>query len=230
MKKEAEDSGALTQALLLDRLRQLIIDGEYEPGMALSEAKLSSEFGVSRTPVRECLKQLQSEGLVEIRSKVGSFVRITSRREIVEMFEVKEALEGLAARLMAGRGQTAELDILERNVLAAERAAAADDHAEYERLVAEFHQTLLQGADNTKLSDHYRTLMNQLAYPRLVSRSLSHPGRLTQSVQEHRRIFELIRDRDGYRAEHAMRDHVASSAREILSESPRMAAPTAVAS
>ncbi|GAA3776485.1 GntR family transcriptional regulator [Microbacterium kribbense] len=204
------------QTFLVDHLRQLIMNGAYEPGAALSEARLSAEFGVSRTPVRECLKQLQSEGLVEIRPKVGSFVRVTTRREIVEMFQVKEALEGMAARLMAGRGRTPELDALEENVLSSERAAKAGNQDDYARLVGEFHETLILGSDNTKLAGQYRILMNQLAYPQLVNRSLSHPGRVQQSTREHHKVFELIRDKDGHRAEQAMRDHVVYASREIL--------------
>ena len=81
------------------------------PGAALSEVRLAEHFDVRHgTPVREALKQLQVEGLVEIRPKVGTFVRRITRREIVEMFEVKEILEGMAARLMARRGQIPELD------------------------------------------------------------------------------------------------------------------------
>ena len=78
---------------LLGRIRELVLGGDFAPGSALSEVRLAEHFDVSRTPVREALKQLQVEGLVEIRPKVGTFVRQISRREIVEMFEVKEVLE-----------------------------------------------------------------------------------------------------------------------------------------
>lgn len=208
------DSGSL-----LARLRQAIVRGAYTPGSPLSEVTLSEAFNVSRTPVREALKQLQSEGLVEIRPRVGTFVRQASRREIVEMFELKETLEGLAAKLLARRGHIPELDTLGRNLSDSEAAVERGDDVTYAQLVHEFHQLLIDGSDNTKLSQHYRTLMNQLAYHRLVLTSLSHKGRPSNSLNEHRRVFSLIQDKDSVGAELAMRGHVAASAREVLADS-----------
>ncbi|WP_125612412.1 GntR family transcriptional regulator [Specibacter cremeus] len=204
---------------LLDRIRDLVLGGDYTPGTALSEVKLAEYFEVSRTPVREALKQLQIEGLVEIRPKVGTFVREITRREILEMFEVKETLEGMAARLMARRGHIPELDALRANVEASELAVQRDDSAAYASLVHDFHETIVAGSDNRKLAEHYRTLMNQLAYHRLVLRSVQHPGRLAASTAEHRRVLELIAQKDGVGAELAMKDHVWSSAREVMMDS-----------
>jgi DNA-binding GntR family transcriptional regulator len=214
------DPVASAQQTLLERIRGLVLGGDYEPGAALSEVRLAEHFAVSRTPVREALKQLQVEGLVDIRPKVGTFVRRMTRREIVEMFEVKEILEGMAARLMARRGPLPEWSVLEANLVASERAARHADVAAYAPLVHDFHELLIKGSDNLKLAEHYRTLMNQLAYHRLVLRSVQHPGRLADSVAEHRRVFSLITEKDGYGAELAMRDHVAHSAREVLTDLP----------
>ncbi len=207
---QADDTG------LLGRLRDLVLSGEYGPGTSLSEVKLAELFEVSRTPVREALKQLQVEGLVEIRPKVGTFVRQTTRREIIEMFELKEVFEGMAARLMAQRHPAEQLEILDRNVHKSELALAAGDIDAYPPLVHEFHETLLVGADNRKLVAHYRTLMNQLAYHRLVVKTVAHPGRLARSIAEHRQVATLIDEKDGVSAELAMRGHVANSAREVL--------------
>jgi DNA-binding GntR family transcriptional regulator len=203
---------------LLARLRDLVLGDEYAPGTALSEVRLAELFDVSRTPVREALKQLQVEGLVEIRPKVGTFVRQPSRREIVEMFEVKEVLEGMAARLMAQRGHIAQLDTLRANLENARQATERGDGAEYARLVHEFHHTIVEGSDNRKLIQHYTSLMNQLAYHRMVLSTVQHPGRLSRSWTEHRRIVELITEKDGVGAEFAMRDHVVASAREVVAD------------
>jgi DNA-binding GntR family transcriptional regulator len=207
-----------TDVSLLSRLRELVLSDDYPPGTALSEVRLAEHFDVSRTPVREALKQLQIEGLVEIRPKVGTFVRRISRREIVEMFEVKEVLEGMAARLMARRGQVPELEMLRANLESLERAAQRGDIAAYAALVHEFHHTIVRGSDNHKLAEHYTSLMNQLAYHRLVLASLRHPGRLGRSCVEHRRVVELISQKDGEAAERAMRDHVVASAREVMAD------------
>src|SRR6476620_1321917 len=93
------------ETALLDRVRKLVLGGDFPPGAPLSEVFLAQEFEVSRTPIREALKQLQHEGLVEIRPKVGTFVREPTRREIIELFQLKESLEGLAASLLARRGE-----------------------------------------------------------------------------------------------------------------------------
>ncbi len=201
---------------VLDGVRRAIIEGLRLPGDPLSEVALAAEYDVSRTPVREALKQLQIEGLIEIRPRVGTFVRSPSRREVVELFELKEMLEGMGARLLAARGQVPELDKLEHNIEHSEQAVAREDSEAYASLVHEFHELLVTGADNTQLVSHYRSLMNQLAYHRLVSASLTRPGRIGESLSEHRHVLELIREKDGFGAEFAMRDHVRSSERATL--------------
>jgi DNA-binding GntR family transcriptional regulator len=208
-------SGQLRQAVL-ERISQAITSGRYPPETPLSESALASEFEVSRTPVREALKQLQAEGLVRVVPRVGTFVAEPSRREIIELFQVKEVLEGLAARQLALRGRVPELEQLERNVDLSERAVQAGDHEAYARLVHEFHHLIVASSDNTKLIAHNDTLMNQLAYDRLVRTTLARPDRPGHSVAEHRAILERILDKDAYGAEQAMRDHVRSSYRVLL--------------
>lgn len=208
------------QARVIAAMRDRIINGEIEPGALLSELALAEEFGVSRTPVREALKQLQTEGLVVIRPRVGTFVTTPSRREITELFEMKELLEGAAARLLAQRGRVPEIDRLEQNLKEADAAVARDDRDHYAKLVGEFHDLLITGADNSKLEAHYRTLMNQLAYARLVKTSLSQPGRPLQSDREHHQVLELILEKDGDSAEQVMRDHVRASRRALLAGLP----------
>ncbi len=204
------------QGRVIDETRRRILAGELATGVNLSELALAEEFGVSRTPVREALKQLQTEGLVEIRPRVGTFVTTPSRREITELFDMKELLEGAAARLLAQRGRVPELDRLQENVKEAEVAVARDDRVRYAQLVEEFHDLLVLGADNSKLQAHYRTLMNQLAYSRLVNTSLRQPGRALQSDREHHRVLELIEAKDGDTAERVMREHVRASRQALL--------------
>ena len=204
------------QEQVADGLRQMIISGELGPGDALSEVNLAETFGISRTPVREALKQLQIEGLVEIRSRVGTFVAAPSRREINELFEMKQLLEGAAARLMAARGNIPELEAMRSNVADADAAVLAGDTARYAELVREFHEILIVGADNGKLATHYRILMNQLAYGRLVKTSLAQPGRSLDSEREHHRVLDLIIAKDCAGAEQLMRHHVQASHHAVM--------------
>jgi DNA-binding GntR family transcriptional regulator len=217
MTKPAETANRSSiQGRVIDETRRRILTGELATGVNLSELALAEEFGVSRTPVREALKQLQTEGLVEIRPRVGTFVTTPSRREITELFEMKELLEGAAARLLAQRGRVPELDRLHENVRQAEVAVTRDDKVRYAELVEEFHDLVVLGADNSKLQAHYRTLMNQLAYSRLVNTSLRQPGRALQSDREHHRVLELIAAKDGDTAERVMREHVRASRQALL--------------
>ncbi|WP_328531353.1 GntR family transcriptional regulator [Nocardioides sp. NBC_00368] len=209
-------AGPSIRSRVVDELRARIISGELAPGTHLSEISLAEAFQVSRTPIREALKQLQTEGLVEIRSRVGTFVNAPSRREITELFQMKELLEGAAARLLAQRGRCAELDALRENVERADEAVTSGSIEGYAALVHEFHDLLIAGADNTKLSAHYQTLMNQLAYQRLVFTSLSQPNRPKQSDREHHRVLELIEAKDSESAERVMREHVRASHRALM--------------
>lgn len=204
------------QTRVIEAVRQRIISGELEPGVSLSEIALAEAFGVSRTPVREALKQLQTEGLVEIRPRVGTFVTTPSRREINELFEMKALLEGAAARLLAHRGNVPELEGLRENLRATDRAVKAGDEERYAGLVEEFHDLIIVGADNAKLHAHYRMLMNQLAYQRLVRTSLSQPGRPAKSGSEHHHVVELLEAKDGDAAERVMREHVRASHRSLM--------------
>ncbi|WP_258052607.1 GntR family transcriptional regulator [Streptomyces sp. Ru73] len=208
------------QVTVTAEMRRRIIEGDIEPGAPLSELALAEEFGVSRTPAREALKQLAAEGLVEIRPRVGTFVTTPSRREITELFEMKELIEGAAARLLAKRGRVAEIGLLERNLREADEAVARGDRKRHAELVQEFHDVLITGADNSKLEGHYRMLMNQLAYGRLVKTSLSQPGRALESDREHHLVLELILEKDADSVEHVMREHVRASRRALLAGLP----------
>jgi DNA-binding GntR family transcriptional regulator len=204
------------QERVAHQLRNRIARGELMPGSMLSEAALALEFGASRTPVREALKQLQAEGLVVIRPRVGSFVAAPSRLEINELFEVKEILEGAAARLFANRGEIPELHLLRENVRRSEQAVANGDFDQYVELVHEYHDLIMRGAGNAKLMQQYQMLMNQLLYSRFVHLSVRRSGRLPQSDREHQSILQVIEARDGGTAERLMRDHVRASHQALM--------------
>jgi DNA-binding GntR family transcriptional regulator len=208
------------RARVLDQLRDAIIRGEHLPGSSLSEGTLADTYGTSRTPIREAIQQLQSEGLVEVVPRVGTFVREPSRRELTELFQLKSVLEGLGAQLLAGRGRVAETELLQANLAESEQAVTASDVERYAQLVHDFHGLIIQGADNTMLAMQYRNLMHKLAYHRIVMNTLRHPGRLGSSLHEHRTVLARILDKDGFGAEFAMRDHVRSSEREAMSPPP----------
>ncbi|TQL73873.1 GntR family transcriptional regulator [Enteractinococcus coprophilus] len=205
-----------TSRSLLSQIRDLVLDGSYSSDEIIPEQALAEAYGVSRTPIREALKQLENEGLVEIRARVGTFVRYPTRREVIELFQVKESLEGLAANLLAQRAPTEEIEKLQKNVQESFKVVDEDDGAAYARLVHEFHWTLVLGSKNQKLIENYDRLMNQLTYHRLVLETVSVPGRIKQSIHEHQAVVEAIIAQDPMGAELAMRNHVHASSRFVL--------------
>jgi len=220
MAKAGRQERPSIQGRVIDETRRRILAGDLAAGVNLSELALAEEFGVSRTPVREALKQLETEGLVEIRPRVGTFVARPSRREIVELFEIKELLEGAAARLLAQRGRVPELDRLQENLLETEMAVVRDNGVRVAELAQEFHDLVVVGADNSKLLAHYRMLMNQLVSARQVTTSIQQPGRPLQRDLEHRRVFDLIVAKDGDTAERVMREHVRARRQALLAGLP----------
>jgi DNA-binding GntR family transcriptional regulator len=181
---------ASLQSRVAAQIREGIVTGDYPAGAGLSEVTLSEELGVSRTPVREALKQLATEGLVEIVPRVGTFVAEPSRRDIAELFELCEVFGGLAARLAAQRGAAAGLDGLVSDGVA-------------------FDDALMAAADSLKLALTHRWHMNQLS-------SLAVPERGESAVAERRLVVERIAAKDAYGAEYAMRDHVRATQRALM--------------
>jgi len=211
------------QAQVTSALRRAIVSGHLQPGQALSEAVLARRYGVSRTPVREALKQLEREHLVQIVPRVGTYVHKASADDVLDGLIVKEALEGIAARLAAGRPSAPEVSELGRIAGEMEQAAAAG--ADLARVVDanhRFHDLILRAAGSSALQFHLQLLLNQFRVPhqRLVTVTLSRPARLQQMLAEHRRVVTAIEAGDPAEAERAMRAHV-SAGREELREALR---------
>lgn len=207
-----------TREKIIEIIRKRIASGSIAPGSPLSETALAEEFNASRTPVREALKQLETEGLVEIRSRVGTFVAAPTRLEINELFEVKEILEGAAARLFAMRGNVPELALLRENVTQSEEAIGRGDLKTYERLVHEYHDLVLRGAGNSKLAALHKMLMNQMLHTQFVHLTIHKSGRARQSDHEHHRVLECIESRDGATAERLMREHIRAAHQALMEQ------------
>jgi len=211
------------QVQVTSALRRAIVSGQLQPGEALSEAVLARRYGVSRTPVREALKQLEREHLVQIVPRVGTFVQKVSPDDLLDALIVKEALEGIAARLAAARPNAPEVSELSR--IAGEMEAAAAAGADLARIIeanARFHDLILRLAASPALHFHLQLLLNQFRVPhqRLVGVTLSRPARLRKMLAEHRRVVTAIETGDPGEAERAMRAHV-SAGREELREALR---------
>jgi DNA-binding GntR family transcriptional regulator len=192
-------------------IRSAIVTGEYEPAQKLSEGALSEHFGVSRTPIREALKQLEREGLVEIIPRVGTCVTKPTEKELKELFTVKEVLEGLAAGLLAESGSAEKIIEIEQAVMSMEEAIRTSDNNLFVEANNVFHKAILEGADNSKLSYLFSLLLNQIPYNRYVYLSIEVPNRLNQSLSEHKEVLAAIKKGDRSVAEETMRKHVRAS-------------------
>src|SRR5262245_34189053 len=204
-------------AQVTSALRRAIVSGLLQPGEALSETVLAQRFGVSRTPVREALKQLERERLVDIVPRVGTYVRKATGDEVLDGLVVKEALEGAAARLMAARPDAPEVEGLEQAVQDIEQAAASGDLPRVVETNQRFHELIHRGSGSTKLRFHLELLLNEfrVPYQRLVSLTISQPARLRRMLAEHRRIVAAIRAHDPEEAERAMRAHARAGMQEL---------------
>lgn len=200
---------------IVRELRAAIIDGEFRPGEKLSEARLAKRFGVSRTPVREAFKELETEDLVTVERRRGTFVRQLSRAEIMELYTVRTALEGMAARLCAERANPEILGSLQATLASLQRDVEADDGDAFLMHDKTLHEQIFVGAGNAMLSQHYGLLSAHMQRELLGSMVTRRPGRLGRSNAEHALVVQAIADRDGASAELAMRAHVQHGREEL---------------
>jgi DNA-binding GntR family transcriptional regulator len=198
---------------ILETIRDAILKGSLKPGERVSEPELAERFGISRTPIREAFRQLESEGYLEVVPRKGAVVASLSERDVVEFYAIKSILEGHAARIAAERMSDRDVERLEAINAKLQQIAAAGDIKSFFRVHDEFHELFIKVSGNDKLVE----LINQLVlkFNRLRLASLSQPGRMEISVQEHRKIIEAFRNHDGERAENLVR-HTATIGAEVL--------------
>jgi DNA-binding GntR family transcriptional regulator len=191
---------------IASRIAEAIISGVYAPGAALNEVALATFHQVSRTPIREALRQLQATGLVEIRPRRGVVVASPSDKSLHDMFVVMADLEalcaGLSAVTMTAR-DAAQLDDLHQASAAAVRN---DDRTAYMRMNQTFHEALYSGSGNAYLAELTRATHLRLAPFRKAQ--FQSPDRLAQSFAEHGQIVEAVLRGDKETASRAMREHI----------------------
>lgn len=197
------------------RLEGAILSGEIALGAALNEKLLSESLGVSRGPLREALRSLEGRRLVERIPNVGARVVRLSERDIREIYQLREVLEGAACRIATeAMPPAARQELLEftRSTVARYKAKARSYNFDVD---LDFHQRVLQGAGNRRLMD----LMNgDLFYLLRVLRKRSHtlPHRPLEALEEHCRIAEAMAAGDADRADMLMREHIRHAAREAI--------------
>lgn len=185
------------------RLLEEIRSGALAPGARLRETELAERLGISRTPVREAIRQLEADGLVVHLPRQGATIRSLDHAEVVELYEMRAVLEGTAARLAARAAS--DIELAELAALNAELAEApAGPQAQEVNRV--FHRTLIEAARNRFLLKAMSALQKTLLI--LGPTTLADPGRAVSAVAEHAAVLKALEARDGAGAETTMRAHV----------------------
>lgn len=204
------------RTLLSDRVRNALADaitaGELKPGSPLDEQSLADRHGVSRTPVREALLQLQASGLAETIGRRMVVAQVTTQR-VMEMFEAMAEIEAVCVRLATYRMTPLERSNLLQIHDATEAAAANGDFDAYDQLNRDFHETLYHATHNGVLAEQALALRGRLAAFRRVQ--LRQHGRLDRSRAEHDDLIRAINEGDGETAARRMRAHMLTAARAL---------------
>jgi len=191
-----------------DRLRDQIFAKQLAPGSWLDEQSLAEQFGISRTPMREAIKALASEGLVTMKLRRGAYVTEVNRSDLDQIFTVLSLLEGQASKEAAIKATEDELNLLDHLHHRLETAAADRDIEQFFEINGKFHELIQQIAGNRWMNGVIDDLRKVLKLHR--KDSLTSTGRLQNSLIEHREILRSILKRDELAAQVAMRKHFAN--------------------
>jgi DNA-binding GntR family transcriptional regulator len=199
---------------VLERLRQMIIRCELRPGERISEADLVQIFGVSRTPLREALKLLAAEGLVEIRTHKGAVIAEIAPDEVSQTFELMSALERMMGPLVCERVSNIDLTALEGLVKDMDAQHLTGDLMNYFELNKEFHNRIAALTGNKVLTRVYAEMFGKLQRARYWVNY--DPKRWQESSAEHQWIMESLRARDGAELGRRLMEHNARTATAVI--------------
>ena len=186
-----------------DRLKELIMDGELERGTKITETSIAKMFDVSPTPVREAFRRLASDGLIEVASWKGVIVKGIEQKDLLEIYECREALEGMVGKLAVRNITEEDIEILE-GIL--ERCNDAETPEILIELNTEFHNELLRIARNERLSKLLNELMVVILYDRDISGRYS--VRRKEIVAEHLDILKYLKKKDEKKVSALMSKHI----------------------
>ena len=208
------DSYQPLREVVCEALREAIRKGVLKPGERLMEMQLAEELGVSRTPVREAIRKLDQEGFVVMMPRRGTYVANMSIRDVNEIFEIRTALESLSNGLAAERITTEELEKLQELLV---QIGECIEEGDMDKIVAtdiEFHDLLYRASRNSRLEGIVSNLREQLT--RFRTLSMSYPGRLEATLEEHRAMVDAIAKGDVEAARHAAEHHMEKSEQTLM--------------
>ncbi|MFM9924445.1 FCD domain-containing protein [Variovorax sp. H27-G14] len=218
-----------------DDMLGMILSGELRPGQRINEPDMALRLGISRVPVREALRELESSGLVVARKHAGVFVHEPDAQEVRELYEMRAMLDGFAGARVARLPEaprTALADVLDESIRHMKAAFTAHDVQCYYRENLRFHWAIVEAAGNRAMAATYRGVVQKLHLSRL--KNLSQDTGMRSSIAEHEKIARALRKGDMRRCEDLMARHVSDAYQRLRStdtpsqqgDSPCNAAPS----
>jgi DNA-binding GntR family transcriptional regulator len=189
-----------------DRLRALILSGDLPPRSRVNEIELAERFGISRTPLREAIKILATEGLLELMTNRGARVAVMSEEEIDDMLTVIGGLEAMAGELACKRITDAEIDAIAADHAAMVAHWRAGEEAGYFARNRAIHIAIMTAARNNVLSGVYDNLSGRVARARYVAHKT--PQQWSKAIGEHERMLDLLRRREGQKLARLLQEHL----------------------
>jgi DNA-binding GntR family transcriptional regulator len=211
MKMDRTANNSAERQKIAEGLKAGIASGTLKPGQRLVETHLSETFGVTRSKIREALRNLEQDGFVEIIPNVGARVAEFSQKDIEHIYDLMSVLEGLAVRVITPfvtDEQLKRIEVLMKKVEAARKAT------QFYELNNEFHSFLMALSENDhliRLAENFMFRIRSLNLQCLFS-----PGQMTASIKEHRKIVEAMRERKAAKAEQLMRNHLLCAKNRLI--------------
>lgn len=214
MKLQSDNSPLRVQ--VFKAIEDAVLNGEYKDGDSLNELKISEELGVSRTPVREALMQLELEGLAKNIPNKGAVVIGITEKDIEDIYAVRIRIEGLAARLCAEKISEDELKRFQEIVDLQEFYLAKHDAEQIWSLDSEFHKIIYNASQSRPLKFMLSNFHNYIKRARDIS--VHADGRAEKTVSEHKAILQAVKDRDGELAELLMARHITNAKNNLIKQ------------
>lgn len=213
LQSEINDKHSL-RGRVFHKIREDILKGRYQRNEAMKELQISKDLGVSRTPVREALRQLELEGLVTIIPNKGAVVSGINARDIADIYAIRSLIEGLSAQWAAENITLEQLDELEEIVYLSEFHLKKGHIDQLYELDNKFHEVLYE-ASESKILRHVLSDFHHYVQ-RVRKTSLSAPERAMKSINEHKAILEALRNKDTEAAKYLTNIHVENTSRNVI--------------
>lgn len=200
-------------------VKDSVINGRLKPGERVPEHEIAKNFGISRTPIREAFRQLESEGFITVIPRKGAIVSPITAKDVSEFYSIKSLLEGYAAGLACAKFTEKELKRLTQINQQMQKCATKEDVRGFYLLDNQFHEVFLSSSGNDKLCELAHQIAQQFERFRIMALSL--PGRMNTSIKQHEDIIMAFTDKNAELVEKLVRANAELSAEVLVNELSR---------